>query len=81
VISFTYGASGVPTGNVSFTLVVKTNGAAPISGMSSLQNFTTANFNAFEPNAAVPEPASIVLFGSVLGLTAVIARRKLARKG
>ena len=39
-----------------------------------------ANFAAFSPAAALPEPASIILFGSVLGLGAVIARRRSSRK-
>jgi hypothetical protein len=81
VISFNFVSTALNTGNVAYTLVVKTNGASAISGISSLQNSSTANFSAYEPSAAVPEPASIVLFGSVLGLTAVLARRKLARKG
>ena len=46
--------------------------------VSTQTNNQAANFDA-DPPAAVPEPVSLVLLGTVLALLALVARRKSLR--
>jgi hypothetical protein len=79
---FNPGGASVTPGMTTLTMVVATDATNYTIGDALLQDGSQADYAAFSPTAAaVPEPASIVLFGSVLGLSALIARRKMARKG
>lgn len=71
------GLIGIGAGQTSFTLLVSTNALTWQPGSISLIDGATANVVGFEPG---PEPASIVLFGTVLAFTGLIVRRRLAAK-
>jgi hypothetical protein len=75
-----FGGAPVSPGMTTVTMVVATNATNWKAGDALLQDGSQADFAAFSPTAAVPEPASIILFGSVLGLSSLIARRKKSRK-
>jgi hypothetical protein len=67
-------SSGAKT---SVTLVVNTNAFSYQAGSSSLIDTGVTSVNSFAPG---PEPGSMALFGSVLAIGAILARRKLVRR-
>jgi PEP-CTERM motif len=78
-IDFTFTGTGeVEPGMTSGLLVVKTNATSFSAGLLSLQDGSAGTDAALAPSA-VPEPSSILLFGSGLLGLAGAARRKFAR--
>jgi hypothetical protein len=61
----------------SVTLVVNTNSFSYQAGSSGLIDTGVATVNSFAPG---PEPGSMALFGSVLAIGALVARRRLVRR-
>jgi len=80
VVEFNYNVFGItddiPTGSSSSVLVISTNATHYMPGNASALDSGTATVASFQP-AAVPEPGSITLLGSLLFGIAAIARRRL----
>jgi hypothetical protein len=74
-VDFLFGGVGV--GDTTDTLVVQTPGTAVQAGFTTLEDGGIATFNSFEPS---PEPAGIVLFGTVSLLATFFLRRRFVPK-
>jgi hypothetical protein len=76
-VYFDFGPLGVTAGNMAYDLVIRTNAQNWQPGSIALQDGGNGTVVGFSP--AVPEPASMALFGSgLLGIAGVL-RRKRAR--
>jgi len=81
VVEFNYNVFGIvpddiPTGSSTSVLVISTNAKKFVAGNASAIDSATTTVPSFQP-AAVPEPGSITLLGSILFGIAAIARRRL----
>jgi len=78
-IGFDYGVVGVGPGDTALTVGILTNAHFLTSGSTQFLNDGTATVGTWAPTA-VPEPGSIVFFGtSLLGLTALFRKRLFSR--
>jgi hypothetical protein len=71
--------AGLTPGQTTFELVVRTNAVQYQAWGAHIQDNNDAGVNDYAP-FATPEPASIILFGSVLTLSAWFVRRRTATK-
>jgi len=69
------GATGVPTGYETAVLVVETNATSWTGGTFAVIDSGTTNLPAFQPS--VPEPATIVLLVSMLGVVGLGLRKRV----
>jgi hypothetical protein len=76
-ITFKWAAPSTPmTGQDIYSVLIGTNDTDYTSGTTQLMNSGIANIATFAPG---PEPASIVLFGTVIAGVAFLARRRQRR--
>ena len=73
-INFKYNGNGVPNGDSTQVLVIETNATVWTAGQLSIQDDANGTVGAFAPT--VPEPASLLLLGTVLAFVVRSLRKR-----